>query len=96
MSYADDSAILEGADTRNMFEHKINGCVENFREICDNLRLNLSASKSIAMRFGRNTMKNRYPIFKLMGNTISVKEAITYLVPIWISFEIRFRTLQLI
>lgn len=77
--YADDSEILEGADASKMSEHRINGCVVSFREIGNNIRLNLTASKSMAMLFGRKTMENRRSIFKWMSNSNSVKETITYL-----------------
>lgn len=79
ISYADGSAILKCVDTMNVLEHQINDCVESFGEICDNLQLNLSPSKSMAIVFGRITMENRSRIFKLLGNSITVIEKNTYL-----------------
>lgn len=61
-----------------MSEHRINYCLDRFRNICGELRFTLTAQISTSMLFGRYTLENRRLIFKLLGNSISIKDTITY------------------
>lgn len=79
ISYADDSIVLDGANTRSALEHKINDHVANFVVICNSLDLTINVGKTVAILFGTKTMKKRRPVFKLNGRSIPVKDSILYL-----------------
>lgn len=79
VSYADDSAVVEGGDTRAALENKVNSRINYFKNACDIVGLKISAEKSSAMLFGKNTLSKRRPIFKLSNISISVKDNVSYL-----------------
>lgn len=47
--------------------------------ICSKLYMKLSTPKTIVMLFGKMTMENKNPIFKISNQSISVKNTVTYL-----------------
>lgn len=79
ISYADDSIVVEGANTRSALEHKINEKVLAFATICGNHNLNINLEKTVAIMFGTRTLKKRRPLFRLYGRSIPVKDNIMYL-----------------
>lgn len=62
-----------------MLQQRINACLVVFSEVAAELHLNLSRQKSNVMLFGRLTLDNRRPIFKLSGATVLVSETVAYL-----------------
>lgn len=76
ISYADDTKVVDGANTRLALETKMNNHVENFVTVCYNLNLSINPSKTVAMMFGTKTCKKRRPIFKLNRTSIPVKDTI--------------------
>lgn len=64
VSYADDSVIIEDADTCSALEHEINTSAQHFSNICSGHQLQISADKSVSMLFGSHTLSKRRLLFK--------------------------------
>lgn len=79
ISYADDFILIFAGNTRRALEIKVNSILERFVNIINSVKLTISPQKSQAMLFGRFTLQNRRPIFKLYGNTIPIVDNIKYL-----------------
>lgn len=57
----------------------MNPKLEIFGGICNKLHMKLSIPKTISTLFGKETMGNRNPIFKISNQSRSLKNIITYL-----------------
>lgn len=79
LSYADDFILIFSANTRNSLETQTNSILQNFTNITDILNLTISPSKSQGMLFGRFTLPNRHPIFKINNTSIPIVDNIKYL-----------------
>lgn len=79
LSYADDFVVIAYGDTRNDLEHNMNDKLHLMNLICQDLSLTISKEKCVSMLFGRFTLDNRHPIFKIDRVTVMVKDNIIYL-----------------
>lgn len=79
ISYADDSTVIDGANTRSALEYRMNQHARNFVSACRDLNLNINPDKTVSMLFGSKTFKKRRPIFKIGEKRIPVKDNILYL-----------------
>lgn len=79
ISYADDTIMIDGANTRHALETKMNVKIDSFATVCQDLNLSINPGKTEAMMFGTKTCKKRRPIFKLNQKSIPVKDTLLYL-----------------
>lgn len=79
LSYADDFVVIAYGDTRKELETDMNSKIAWFSELCQELELTISKEKCLSMMFGRYTLENRHPIFKIGTTSIPVKDTILYL-----------------
>lgn len=79
ISYADDFVVIGFGDTRNALEENMNSKIARFYNICQELQLTISKQKCQCLMFGRFTLENRHPIFKIENTSIPVTDSLTYL-----------------
>lgn len=79
ISYADDFILIFTANTRLALETKVNSVLLRYTSIVNHMHLNISPEKSQAMLFGRFTLPNRHPIFKIENISVPVVDSVTYL-----------------